>query len=535
MEFGDKKKSLIDRLERNNTRILIALFTLTGFLLSFRCWDCMNLESERATLLHTTTAGLSNMVNFYTGQMVVLKPFLMVFGQSLLVVRIVEGLVVALTVVSGYLLGRELYGKKTGILFSLALVLTPTMTLLRESEWLYLVFFSVIISYSWIRTLKDQSYTAFGITGFLLGIGMYQKYFVAYVFFALFLATLAYQKEFLIDTRSILRKLSVFLILLLIGVSPLIKFSIESSVNPVKSSMDKVSGSQNSIFSILRTRCSQVVNSLNPGEKIMEITYSPKNYRSGTLHNPALVVALIAISVSVLILYGDVSEKFLLIMLTVLFLLTLITPSDVTQLHVLPAIPFFVLVLSRAVTLSFEKDLQIKYAVAGLLSIILLTNILAFNHYHSRIGDQGWVEDNMEERAIIHTEARRKINEIYEDLPHRFVMPSKTYLIKYWTKDLCSNDYIQTESETLNEIRCQKPEKVLECSNSTDKLVLPYPSFKKDGSDIWRRYYCSNDMNKSCFKPYLTLERDDNVNMTVVENLKDTEGKIVYQVLDITC
>ena len=165
--------------------------------------------------------------NFGQGQSIMyaylLIPFIKIFGNSIILIRIPSLFFGVLTVIFGYFIAKEVYDEKKSLLFMFLLAICPYFI---QSSRIGLdcnlfLSFLVIGLFFYIRAIKNSNNCLFCLSGFIFGLSLY-TYALSYIVIPVFMLCSLF---FLLKNRFIsFKNVFVVLIPILILAIPLLLF-----------------------------------------------------------------------------------------------------------------------------------------------------------------------------------------------------------------------------------------------------------------------------------------------------------------------
>ena len=539
-------RKIVEVVKSRKYTSLAVLLSVLGFLLSVFCWDCFGLEPELGVLNQTYPLSSFDFYG-YTGPLFLLVPFLKVFGESLFVVRFVSSVLSGLTVFLVFLVGRELFDGFTGVLGSVFAVLMPFVVLVKHSEYVYVMFWSVLSFYCFVRFLREGSVFWGGLCGLVFGLGVYQKFTVAYVVISLGVAGLFWLDEPLGFFRENWRS-SVVLVLLFVLASSHIYYSSfsDDGYGDFESfgSLDTLGiGTPSEHISLFGERLEHLDRILFPREKVFDVLKN--NFGGGEYvevrqypDTMGLFLFLLIASYGFIIFEGSKEGKGLVLFsILVLLLLTVVPRWDpnapMPSHNLISVTPLFLLIFSAGLT---RAKKVFKYGVPVLLILIVYLfslNVLAYQDFYEHMSDESWVEEKFAEDAPIHQRVREINYGEREDI--RFnsfpISTSPTEI----TRGFCDLDVIKDEygkGNTVQTADCDLQKMDVECGK--DKMItLPYFSEEGEHSKVFNDRMCRNPEieETTCFKPYIRFFEEvekGNLDVKNKQFLHDTSGFPAY-------
>ncbi len=225
----ENKKEFIDKFldfifSKNNIKYLILLFIIGFFL---RGMAANNLSPNADEMVHGTHAlGIleskklqimdQDAVWFYLTDI-----FYKTFGENLFGLRFMSILFGSLSIIVIYLIGRELFNKRTALLASFILTLSSyhiAMTLAEMDT--SMVFFILLSMYLLIKALKEQKNVLYILSSLFLGMAIMIKQIAVLLVPVFFLFILYYNRK---DLK--LKKLVYVILIVFIAIIPILTFN----------------------------------------------------------------------------------------------------------------------------------------------------------------------------------------------------------------------------------------------------------------------------------------------------------------------
>lgn len=544
---------IFDFLKKNRKFLLVfgvLIIFFSTMIMSQYCWDCFNVHPELGQLNHTFPLEQYRYRD-YKAPLFLSVPFVKLLGENLFAIRLSSSFFAAMVVLTTFFAGKVLRNNRTGLIASITVMLTPFLTLMVHSEYIYTVFFTTVTLLSWTYFIKNKTFLSAGLTGFITGLGIYQKFSLVYILIGLLIASAYFMDGFKKFVKEDYLKLLVLCLFLVIGSSHMIYSNIVEepvSVEAVQSSFHPRGLQRFEDIGIRVRQLSSITVSEGNVLSSMRDGYSIEDqFKFLRLRTPFLFLLLIS---SVYMVYKRDREGtyIFIVFLTVLLLFTFIPryheDAFLNQNNMLNLVPLAWLMIASTVDrLLNEEGFHEKILLVLVLSttsLILLSNVFSYHYYYSHVGDQRWVEENIPFYSFVHQEARivadESLGEGFDKMSTRFIETGGT---KIWTKGLCSSKILEEENYRHISItaECGDIETLLDCDESTD-LVLPYPPGRKNGSDVWTTYYCRNSdiLESSCMKPFIyfeELESEEKIIKETLKNIEDSRGKTAYKKIRI--
>ncbi len=524
---------------------ILIILIIISFFLSIYCWDCFNLYPGREMIVEASDPGnfFYNMRNLRSGQLILLRPLFQIFEPTLFFVRLVGSLINTGIILLIYLIAKKTFNTETAIIASILTTLAPATNLLIHTEHLHITFFSLLTVYLFIRFLEDPDILNGFLFGLINGLALFQKLKHAYIVFPLLLVTFLFYRNTILN-KKVLKILPIILLAFSIGLSPYIinvynsvEHSEDSQDNPVELVRHTLSTTFSNIEDHIELRSDQLITALAPGKETVNYVeeYNPYEEKKTarvtrnanfSIHGPANLISILLIlfSFSILLLFGSKPEYALILFATIFFLLSFFAPNQMSMpiFHLTPILPFFYLIPARSYTISKKIDYgNLNKMVIVLILAFMISNIFSQFYYYNSINDEKWVNENWPLFSPVHTEARRKMNNL-TDYGNRLKHPFRAEL-RRWTKGICSPN---------REPKCESF-KQLECG---DSLVLPYPPHKENSSELSEEYF-NRRINpyKNIFNPYNSLTYEIEEENIKEQFIKDHENKRVYSIVELKC
>ncbi|MBI2032597.1 MAG: glycosyltransferase family 39 protein, partial [Candidatus Levybacteria bacterium] len=236
--------SKISRIEKKEFFLIVPILIIASFLRIFRIENYLVFLGDEGrdvlvvyNILHgnlTLLGPTSSVGGFFLGPIYYyfMAPFLWLFGYNPVGPAIMVAIFGVLTVLFIYIIGKEFFGAKAGIIAAALYAIAPFVILHSRSSWNpnVMPFFSLVTLYSLYKAFEKNKKSLFLLSGFLFGICMQLHYlatflgvviFVYILFSGVYLEKLKNIKSLVVNT---LKRYVLFVIGFLIGFSPFILF-----------------------------------------------------------------------------------------------------------------------------------------------------------------------------------------------------------------------------------------------------------------------------------------------------------------------
>ncbi len=547
----------IPKVIRKNKIILLLILLFFGTLaLSMVCWNCYNITPENG-ILHFTYPLENIQRTGYKGPLFLSVPIIQILGQNDFAIRLSAGLFASITVLLTYHLGKTLFNKKVGILSSSLLMLSPLFVMIKKTEYVYVAFFFVSSVLAWTKFLEHKNYLYAIVSGIILGLGVFQKPDLGYLFIALSAPSLIYLDKPIKTISKNLKKIAVFSLCFLLTLSPIVLSNLGGeNIESEETDLDYVLNAFHipSLSYQLNSIKRQFTNLgliMQPNEYIRSIItagrHSEDNFNYPNLRFTSYL--LLAITLLYTIFYGDNKTKYLATVIIVTGVLLTFLPT--TNPERLPSIfgmnsliPFCLILFSRALQKIYEKSWKVGSLFKILLALFVLGNIFTFIFFYQTYSEETFVEDTYPEFALTHQRAREAVDKYN---PEFNILGTHFYNVEFdvWTMDYCKREESKlVENKTngrsgiVTTVECSYPNIHKEEPDSIN-MVVPYPDYYENSSELWDKTYCQHsDINKSkCFKPYISVrekETKGELEVSVLDKVLDSRGKIAYKALEVS-
>lgn len=539
-------KDLFSKFERvgrasfdNYYTLLLLILLATSFSLSFFCWNCYNVDPDTNILVHVFPFTKKLMIQAYRGNTFLVTPFLLLFGGTLFAVRLARSVFISLTLLVSYYLGKELFGKREGILSVTLALISSFFILLKYGEWVYTTFFAIISVYLYLKMIRKPTILRIALAGLTIGLGIYNKLENGYILIGLLFLSIALAKKKTVSKEKIIKVVKVFIPLIIfisLGAFPLIYYNFQNNFNTFNAVKESFSCQSPSKILDLNSRFKQIFTALSPGNEIFTSVFEAHyDLKEKTFIIPSLVPIIFFVPMIIILIFDNKIGRILLIFLFLLIFLNTFTPKSMKILHIHVLLPFIFLLMGRSVTVTWEKVRKLFYPIVAIFILFLIFNFSTYTFFFSRLSNPHWVNEKTPRLAKVHTKARLKMNEIYK-LNNPFILPFKPYLIKRWTKGVCKKKWLD---EKFAKPSCRNISKGLNCKESI-KLIVPYPNYLYKGPNLWRKYICDYPtLNQSgCYRPYQHLMKESQRGRMKILNrkyIKDVDNDRAYVIFNFTC
>jgi len=235
-------KSVISKFKNQNI-LLILILVLASFLRLYKIQDYMTFLGDEGrdvlvayNILHghlTLLGPTSSVGGFFLGPIYYyfMTPFLWLFNYNPVGPAVMVALFGIATVWLVYVVGKDFFNTKVGLMAALVYALSPLVIVYSRSSWNpnLMPFFSLLTLFCLYKALRKNSLKLFFIVGILFGIAMqlhYLSLFLGVVIIIYTALSLLYKENnFKIFTKLLRDYLSIFLGFIL-GWSPFIAFEL---------------------------------------------------------------------------------------------------------------------------------------------------------------------------------------------------------------------------------------------------------------------------------------------------------------------
>lgn len=325
------------------------------------------------------------------------------FGGGLHTLRMISVLFGSLTVPLLYLFGKEMYGRKAGLLSALFLCFSAyhcfySRILMIESFALFFVVAFLYFFWGWQCSEQDRKSTSYAIiAGVMMGLAISAKYLPVFLVPAVLIYvfwTSAFSFKALIDKRIILMLIftllifyPLFICLCITDTNPIYHYTVElPEIYETASGGAKTRGMETPMHEIFIGGMKKIQEILAWGNTTL-IPHWAVLYKSSVL-----LLFLITISSNLLgFINRERKSSFLMISIIVLGLLILcFLPAKYYLIYALPF--YFVMLSHQVVKLVEDIKRENSYKNVFRISIILLTAIMLFSSVITASTSSYWDE-----------------------------------------------------------------------------------------------------------------------------------------------
>ena len=415
-QFVNKFVDII--FSKNNVKYLILLF-LIGFIL--RSIAAVNISPNADEMVHGTHAlGIINSnklqimdedaVWFYITDL-----FYNIFGQNLFGLRFASIIFGALSIILVYLIGKELFNKRTALISAFILTLSSYHFLMTLADMdTSMILFVLVCLYFLIKALKENKNLSYYLSALFLGIAIMIKQIAVLFIPAFFIFVLYYKyknKEFNLKFK----KLFYVLIIIFITIIPILTFNY--LLYKDKSLVDL----QFSRFlGVGKETYSSIEATLKPF-RFSDLFFKYENHPPGLyeaftiLYNYAPLILILGL-IGIIFSYKRNKEFTLLILLSFLIPFIFLAGTSLLAIHFVFSIPLLCLFSANFLDFIIVKAERFRLKTKTVLYVILLI-LLVFTIFE--VKDQGafkgkneitkivdFKKDNIKEDSLVVVDSR---------------------------------------------------------------------------------------------------------------------------------
>lgn len=222
--------------------LLLAILLIASFFRLYRIADYMTFlgdEGRDAIVAKDILRGNFTLLgprasagDFFLGPIYyyMMAPFLLLSNYDPVGPAIMVALIGVATVGLIYIVGKDLFNTKAGLIAAGLYAIAPLVISYSRSSWNPnpMPFFALLILYLLYKGLKSRSFKTFLLTGFLLGLAMQLHYLTTFLGVIVFFFVVV--GEYMMSKKSLIKRylsdISAMLVGFLIGLSPFLLFEI---------------------------------------------------------------------------------------------------------------------------------------------------------------------------------------------------------------------------------------------------------------------------------------------------------------------